>query len=201
MRSSRVVRAVGCQCRSRNSPGRLGYDPSILQHSGIWGAADEAVLNTVHRKKSNKLPCFILQGVGVMTLIHRIPYNRKSARNSSRTICEMSCKHKRIPIGPVTSLENAPRSILFKFISWQVRLINDRWARGYSTVLLRQIGREKKDLKIPFKTTTLESFFKKCLERHTRLQVLCPSMRLSIARIVMMFATCDFGLGLNLKKN
>ncbi len=27
-----------CQCQSRNSP---GFDPSILRHSGIWGAADE----------------------------------------------------------------------------------------------------------------------------------------------------------------
>jgi hypothetical protein len=30
--------------RSRNSP---GFDHSILQHSGIWRAADEAVLNTL----------------------------------------------------------------------------------------------------------------------------------------------------------
>ncbi len=46
-RSSRVVvvRASGCQCQSRNSP---KFDPSILRHSGIWGAADEAVLNNVH---------------------------------------------------------------------------------------------------------------------------------------------------------
>jgi hypothetical protein len=29
--------------QSRNSP---GFDPNILRHSGIWGAADEAVLNT-----------------------------------------------------------------------------------------------------------------------------------------------------------
>ncbi len=48
MRSSLVVRASDCQCRSRNSP---GFDPSILRHSVIWGAADEAVLNTVHTKK------------------------------------------------------------------------------------------------------------------------------------------------------
>ncbi len=41
MRSSRVVRAPGCQCLSHNSP---AFDPcSILQHSGIWGAAEEAV--------------------------------------------------------------------------------------------------------------------------------------------------------------
>jgi hypothetical protein len=39
-----VLRAFGCQC---NSP---GFDPSIFRHSGIWGAADEAVLNKVHRK-------------------------------------------------------------------------------------------------------------------------------------------------------
>jgi hypothetical protein len=44
-----------CQCRSRNSP---GFDPSIFRHSGIWGAADEAVLNTVHRKKIQKIPLF-----------------------------------------------------------------------------------------------------------------------------------------------
>ncbi len=34
-----------CQFQSRNSP---GLNPSILQYSGIWGAADEAVLNKVH---------------------------------------------------------------------------------------------------------------------------------------------------------
>ncbi len=28
-----------------------GFDLSILRHRGIWGAADEAVLNTVHRRK------------------------------------------------------------------------------------------------------------------------------------------------------
>jgi hypothetical protein len=53
MRSSRVVRASGCQCQSSNSP---GCDPSILRHSGIWGAADEAVLNTVQKMKNKKTP-------------------------------------------------------------------------------------------------------------------------------------------------
>ncbi len=47
MKSSRVVRASDSQCRSRNCP---GFDPSILRHSGIWGAADEAVLNIVRKK-------------------------------------------------------------------------------------------------------------------------------------------------------
>ncbi len=50
---SLVVRAFDCQCRSRNSP---GFDPSIFRHSGIWGAADKAVLNTVHRRKNQKNP-------------------------------------------------------------------------------------------------------------------------------------------------
>ncbi len=56
MRSSRLlVRASDSKCRSRNNC--LGFDPSILRHSGIWGAADEAVLNIVHwKKKSIKIP-------------------------------------------------------------------------------------------------------------------------------------------------
>ncbi len=44
-----LFRVSDCQCRSRNSP---GFDPSILRHIGIWRAADEAVLNKVHFKKS-----------------------------------------------------------------------------------------------------------------------------------------------------
>ena len=50
MRSSLVVRASDCQCTSCNGP---GFDTSIRRHSGIWGAADEAVLNIVRtiRKK------------------------------------------------------------------------------------------------------------------------------------------------------
>ncbi len=34
----------------RNGP---GFDPSIRRHSGIWGAADEAVLNIVRKKRKN----------------------------------------------------------------------------------------------------------------------------------------------------
>ncbi len=52
MRSSLVFRASDCQCRSCNGP---GFDPSIRRHSGIWGAADEAVLNIVRTYKINKL--------------------------------------------------------------------------------------------------------------------------------------------------
>ncbi len=54
MRSSLVVWPSDCQCR------RPGFDPRILRYSGIWGATDEAVMNTVHReKKIQKIPLFI----------------------------------------------------------------------------------------------------------------------------------------------
>ncbi len=53
MRSSLVVRASDSQCRSHNCP---GFDPSFLRHSEIWGVADEAMLNIVHKKKKNKKP-------------------------------------------------------------------------------------------------------------------------------------------------
>jgi hypothetical protein len=52
MRSSLVVRASDCQCTSCNGP---GFDPSIRRHSGIRGAADEAVLNIVLNKRE-KIP-------------------------------------------------------------------------------------------------------------------------------------------------
>jgi hypothetical protein len=52
MRSSRVVRAYDSQCRSRYC---LGFDPSILRHSRIQRAADEAVVKKV-LKKFQKYP-------------------------------------------------------------------------------------------------------------------------------------------------
>jgi len=33
--------------------------PSIFRHNGIWGAADRAVLNKVHKRKSIKIPLFV----------------------------------------------------------------------------------------------------------------------------------------------
>ncbi len=74
MRSSLVVRASDCQFRSRNSP---GFDPSILRHSGIWGAADEAVFNTVHREKIQKIPLLNSCGWGVYQLLAHLPATRK----------------------------------------------------------------------------------------------------------------------------
>jgi hypothetical protein len=54
----------------------LGSIPaSSLRHSGIWGAADEAVLNTVHvhrrRKKSKKSPPKFLVGSKMMLCLPR----------------------------------------------------------------------------------------------------------------------------------
>ncbi len=36
------------------------FDPSILRHSGIWGAADEAVLNIVQKIKNPKISGYCL---------------------------------------------------------------------------------------------------------------------------------------------
>ncbi len=68
MRSSLVVRASDCQCTSCNGP---GFDPSIRRHSGIWGAADEAVLNIV-RKKRKKSPQKIFEKKSIWLKILRL---------------------------------------------------------------------------------------------------------------------------------
>jgi hypothetical protein len=74
-----VVRASDCQCRSRNSP---GFDPSILRHSGIWGAADETVLNTVQKKIEKNPPLLDLESM------HSISDENYDLRK---------CTHRRIP--------------------------------------------------------------------------------------------------------
>ncbi len=48
--------AFSCQFQSCNSS---GFDPSILRHSGIWGAADEAVLNNDHKNRNCSLEALI----------------------------------------------------------------------------------------------------------------------------------------------
>ncbi len=57
MKSSLVVRASDCQCTSCNGP---GFDPSIHWHRGIWGAADEAVLNIVRKNPPPPQTCLPL---------------------------------------------------------------------------------------------------------------------------------------------
>ncbi len=68
MRSSRVVRASGCHCLSRNSP---GFDPSILRHSGIWGAAYEACWIT-YRKNPKNPPLRIARIYAVIWKYHYV---------------------------------------------------------------------------------------------------------------------------------
>ncbi len=43
------VNSINAQSQSSS-----GFDPNILRYSGIWGAADEAVLNNVHKRKNPK---------------------------------------------------------------------------------------------------------------------------------------------------
>jgi len=52
MRSNWVVRASDCQWRSRNSPGNCPQHPPTQWNPGIHGATNQAVLNTMHIKKS-----------------------------------------------------------------------------------------------------------------------------------------------------
>jgi hypothetical protein len=68
MKSSRVVRAFDCQCKSRNSP---GLDPSILQHSGRWGAADETVLNSIPVYHCFLKKVFIIFFIFFATFFHK----------------------------------------------------------------------------------------------------------------------------------
>jgi len=71
MRSCRVVRASASQCHSRICP---GFHPCILRHGGIWGAADETVMNFVHKKKkSKKSPFKNVLWIGIILMQNRAP--------------------------------------------------------------------------------------------------------------------------------
>ncbi len=50
-----LIKWSDSQCRSRNYP---GFEPSILRHSGIWGAVDEAQcwISFMKKTKSKKSP-------------------------------------------------------------------------------------------------------------------------------------------------
>ncbi len=89
MRSSLVVRASDCQCTRCNGP---GFNPSIRRHSRIWGAADEAVLNIV-RKKKKKIPpkIFLKKRVSKMLRISRwfqIRGNNWKKMHPEKVICQ-----------------------------------------------------------------------------------------------------------------
>jgi hypothetical protein len=66
---------------SRNCP---GLDPSILRHSGIWGAADEAVLNIEHKKRKN--PKNKIQKIFQIFTIRRRLHLHQNIQRSVRTV-------------------------------------------------------------------------------------------------------------------
>ncbi len=80
MRFSLVVRASDCQCTSCNGP---GFDPSIRRHSGIWGAADEAVLNIVRKNKKISPKKYLkkISSYRKITKMFIIKNNQKHFRN------------------------------------------------------------------------------------------------------------------------
>jgi hypothetical protein len=59
------TRVFGCQCQCRNSH---RFYPSILRHSWIWGAADEAVSNNIHKKGKNQKNSSLKDKDGYMLL-------------------------------------------------------------------------------------------------------------------------------------
>ncbi len=86
IRCIRVAIASDSQCRRHNCS---GFDPSILQYSGIWGATDEAVLHSTYMKKIQKSPCWAYflkfgyyQSVQIcFFLVKQIPKNTSGCKN------------------------------------------------------------------------------------------------------------------------
>ncbi len=91
-RSSLMVRASDCQCTSCNGP---GFDPSFRRHSGIWGVAEEAVLDIVWKKDIKKSPKIFLKksygscgsGSGATTLADSY-FRFEQLANRHRVHCE-----------------------------------------------------------------------------------------------------------------
>ncbi len=94
-----MVRAADCQCQSRNSP---GFDPSILQHSGILRMGDQAVLNKELKKlKFVDLPVMLFLW-SLLLCFHslRLPLQflaRKKEKNKFKSIlfghiCQRQCR-------------------------------------------------------------------------------------------------------------
>jgi hypothetical protein len=84
MRFSWVVRASGCQCLSRNSP---GFDPSILRHNGTEGRQMKQCWIT-YIKKSKNPPLIIKKKVNQI-----LSFNHKGLFVISRFV-NLSCINK-----------------------------------------------------------------------------------------------------------
>ncbi len=83
MRTNRVVRMSDSLCQSRNCP---GFDPGILQHSEVWGAADETVLYKVHWKQSPFLKDYVEDGRGGDT-------SKKYSHKINNNLTVINCRY------------------------------------------------------------------------------------------------------------
>ncbi len=99
-----LVRTLGCQCQNSNSH---GLDHSICRHSGIWGTADKAVLNNVHKKKKSKQSPFRCYS----TLSHPFP-QQASGQICKDDLNDFSSKSDIYFIA----------SLAFVFVSWCSRV-------------------------------------------------------------------------------
>ncbi len=94
MRSGRLVRASDSQCRSHNCP---WFDPSILRHSGIWGSADKAVLNNVHKKiKYKKYPPLNISVLLVCLRNNSMMYKKERIHKQKVFLSDYFCQYGKV---------------------------------------------------------------------------------------------------------
>jgi hypothetical protein len=105
-----MQRSVWLPMHSWNGP---GFDPSILKHSGIWGAADEAVLNIV-RKKIKKYKKKNVESV------------RWRPQRRKLTTCENGQKQFRVSYGIWQLLKNTVDGNRQAITLWHERLTTTR---------------------------------------------------------------------------
>ncbi len=131
MRSSLVVRASDCQCTSCNGP---GFNTSIRRHSGIWGAADEAVLNTV--RKNKKSPKKYLEKKHLFLHIWRNLWSSvknicgKASRPKIPTYSKI-CTYRYFVVCTIHSSTFYPRSGLTHWDFWRSSSQSKKRAKNY----------------------------------------------------------------------
>ncbi len=97
----RVVRASDSQCQSRNCP---GFDPSIFRHSGLWVAADEAVLK----------------------------YWKNSFMYDSHLLCVLDTSYyfQRARLDLLTTPPPLFSSSIYRLVGWPIVFGEEIWAQG-----------------------------------------------------------------------
>ncbi len=105
-------RVSGCQCQSLNN---LGFDPSILLHSGIWGLANEAVLNNINKKLENpKNPPFsAVKCVPVTTDLIFKRFNIYPRQREGSYSCFLNIYFIKVTIYPAVLSHNISRGHYF----------------------------------------------------------------------------------------